>query len=71
MEKYGYGLSRREVLNSVVDFLKTNTIKNSFENGIPSEDWLLGIAKRNYSSIKKPQIVEYSRKEVCVPFFYI
>lgn len=68
MEKYGYGLSRREVLDLVGDFLKTNKIKNSFKNGIPGEDWWLGFAKINNLSIKKPQIVEYSRKKVCDPF---
>ncbi|XP_029348308.1 jerky protein-like [Acyrthosiphon pisum] len=68
MEKYGYGLSRREVLDLVGDFLKTNKIKNSFSKGIPGEDWWLGFARRNNLSIKKPQIVEYSRKKVCDPF---
>lgn len=33
MEKYGYGLSRRKVLNSVGDFLNTNKIKNLFNKG--------------------------------------
>lgn len=51
MEKYGYGLSRREVLNLVGEFLKTNKIKNSFKYGIPGEDWWLGFAKRNNLSI--------------------
>lgn len=68
MEKYGYGLSRREVLNLVGDYLKVNKIKNSFKNGIPGEDWWLGFAKRHNLSIKKPQIVEYSRKRACDPF---
>lgn len=33
MEKYGYGLSRKEVLNLVGDYLKSNKINNPFNNG--------------------------------------
>lgn len=68
MERYGYGLSRREVLNLVEHYLKSNKITNNFKNGIPGEDWWLRFAKRQNLSIKKPQIVEYSRKKACDQF---
>lgn len=39
MEKYGYGLSRYEVLQHVGKYVNTNNLKTSFKNGVPGEDW--------------------------------
>jgi len=44
MEKFGYGLSRKEVLTLVGDYLNTNNILNPFN---PKEDWWLGFAFRH------------------------
>lgn len=68
MEKYGFGLSRKEVIQLVGDFVKTNNIKTSFKNNIPGSDWFAGFAKRHNLTIKKPQPVEYARKKMCDPF---
>lgn len=62
MERYGYGLSRKEVLSLVGDYLKSNTINNFFNNGIPGEDCWLEFYKRQNLSIKIRQMVKYSRK---------
>lgn len=68
MDKYGYGLSRKEVLTLVGDYLNINKIANPFKNGFPKEDWWLGFSSRNKLSLKKPEIVEYARKKACDPF---
>jgi hypothetical protein len=39
MEKWGFGLSRREVIEAVKIFVETNNIKTPFKNNIPGEDW--------------------------------
>lgn len=39
MEKYGFGLSRTEIMELVGDYVTKNMIKNPFKNGIPGEDW--------------------------------
>jgi deoxyhypusine synthase len=41
MEKWGFGLSRREVIEAVKIFAETNNMKSPFKNNIPGEDWFL------------------------------
>lgn len=57
MEKWGFGLSRKEVLQTVADYVKENNIKTQFK------DWFLNFKRRHNLSIKKPQSVEYGRKK--------
>jgi len=68
MEKFGYGLSRKEVLTLVGDYLNTNNMLNPFNNGYPKEDWWFGFSFRHKLSLKKTEIVEYARKKACDPF---
>ncbi|XP_068083401.1 uncharacterized protein [Anabrus simplex] len=68
MEKWGFGLSRKEVINIVADYVAKNGLITPFKNGIPGEDWFLGFKKRHNLSVKKPQSVEYSRKKMTDPF---
>lgn len=68
MEKYGFGLSRKEVLQMVGDFINQNELTTPFKNGIPGKDWFLAFKKRHGLSIKKPQAVEYARKRAADPF---
>ncbi|KAI4455723.1 hypothetical protein MML48_9g00008282 [Holotrichia oblita] len=42
MEKYGYGLSRKNTLTLVGDYIRENRIPTPFRNGVPGEDWWLG-----------------------------
>ncbi|XP_074026299.1 uncharacterized protein [Leptinotarsa decemlineata] len=64
MEKWGYGLSRKEVLEIVGNFVKTNHIETNFKDGVPGEDCFLGFKRRHRLSMKVPQNVEYGRKKV-------
>lgn len=68
MEKHGFGLSKKEVLDLVGQYVNLNNIKTPFRHGVPGTDWFLGFAKRHRLSIKKPQGVEYARKKICDPF---
>lgn len=68
MEKYGFGLTRQELLETVSQYVLANLIQNPFKNGVPGEDWFLSFKKRHNLSIKKPQPVEYARKLACSPY---
>lgn len=68
MEKWGWGLTRRDVFNIVEQYVTTNNLKTPFRQGRPGEDWYLGFSKRHNLSIKKPQSVEYARKKCLDPF---
>lgn len=53
LEKWGFGLSRNEVMDCVQEYVTQNNIKNSFKDNRPGEDWFLGFKRRNRLSIKK------------------
>lgn len=68
MEKWGWGLSRRDVLTVVQEYINKNGLRTSFKNGRPGEDWFLAFRRRHKLSIKKPQSVEFARKRCMDPF---
>uniref|UniRef100_A0A2A4K184 HTH psq-type domain-containing protein n=1 Tax=Heliothis virescens TaxID=7102 RepID=A0A2A4K184_HELVI len=68
LEKWGWGLSRAELLDVTQEFIKRNDIKTPFKNGRPGPDWFINFRKRHNLSIKKPQPVEYLRKKMTDPF---
>lgn len=67
MEKYGFGLTRKELMETVGLYVTVKGVDNPFKNGIPGEDWFLSFKKRHNISVKKPQPVEYARKAACRP----
>lgn len=68
MEKWGFGLSRAEVLEKVGEYVRLNKQKTRFKDGKPGEDWFIGFKSRHRLSIKKPQSVEVARKNSMDPF---
>ncbi|XP_031329207.1 uncharacterized protein LOC116160201 [Photinus pyralis] len=68
LEKWGFGLSKKEVLEQVAFFVKECKLKTPFKDGIPGDDWFAGFKKRHNLSIKVPQSVEYARKKATDPF---
>lgn len=62
MSKWGFGLSRNEVLDIVQEYVKRNNIKTPFKNQRPGEDWWLGFKSRHNLSIKKPEPLEHARR---------
>lgn len=67
LEKYGFGLTRKKLMETVGLYVATKDVKNPFKNGVPGEDWFLSFKKRHNLSVKKPQPVEYARKTACRP----
>lgn len=67
LEKYGFGLSRKEMLLLVGQFVKKNGLITPFKDGVPGEDWFLGFKKRHNLSLKKAQGVEIARRGGCNP----
>ncbi|KAJ8931870.1 hypothetical protein NQ314_015136 [Rhamnusium bicolor] len=68
MERWGFGISRKEILHIVVDFTTKNKMKTPFTNNIPGNDWFYNFKNRHRLSIKKPQTVEFSRRKMTGPF---
>lgn len=68
MEKWGFGLTRKEIIQIVADYVRLNNIKTQFKNGTPGEDWFLNFKCRHNLSIKTPQSVEFARKKNVDPF---
>ncbi|XP_026728980.1 uncharacterized protein LOC113498807 [Trichoplusia ni] len=68
LEKWGFGLSRVEIINLVEEFIKLNEIATPFRNGRPGSDWLYNFRKRHGLSIKKPQPIEHVRRQMTDPF---
>lgn len=59
LEKWGWGLSREEVLEITEEFINKNKLKTLFVDRKPGADWFISFRKRHNLSIKKPQPVEY------------
>lgn len=68
MEKWGFGLSRKETLELVANYVTKNNLITPFPNNEPGPDWFLNFKKRHRLSIKKAQPVEHSRKKMTDPF---
>lgn len=68
LEKWGFGLTRKEIVQLVADYVRINNIKTQFKNGIPGKHWFLNFKRRHNLSIKIPQSVEFARKKNIDPF---
>lgn len=68
MEKNGLGMTRKDVMNLVGEYVKQNKIQTPFKDGIPQSDWFSAFSKRNNLSLKKPQSVEIARRLSIDPF---
>ncbi|XP_022827114.1 uncharacterized protein LOC111356860 [Spodoptera litura] len=68
MEKWGFGLSRSEILEIVAEYVRVNNIQTPFKNNTPGPDWFINFRKRHGLSIKKAQPVEYVRRKMTDPF---
>lgn len=71
LAKWGWGLTRKEILQLVQEYVNKNNIKTPFKNGRPGKDWFIGFRKRHHLSIKKPQSLEFARKKASADPFII
>lgn len=67
LEKWGFGMSRDEVLDMVQTFVVLNDIKTRLK-GRQGAEWFLNFTKRHNLSVKKPQGNEYVRMNQVNPF---
>lgn len=47
LEKWGFGLSRAEVLDIVQSFVERNEIKTRFKDNRPGDEWFVAFRKRH------------------------
>ncbi|XP_047026859.1 uncharacterized protein LOC124635108 [Helicoverpa zea] len=71
LAKWGFGLSRKEIIELVGQYVNVNKIETPFKRGIPGEDWFLNFKKRHNLSIRKPEPLEYARKKAATDPFII
>ena len=57
MAKWGFPLSRDEVLSAVQEYVEINGIKTPFKNGKPGHDWFKAFRARNNLTLKKPHLL--------------
>ncbi|KAK9736193.1 hypothetical protein QE152_g12696 [Popillia japonica] len=62
MERLGFDLSRREILQAVAALIIANQIKTPFKDHVPGPDWFIHFRKGHGLSIKTPQF-EYAHKK--------
>lgn len=68
MEKWGFGLSKKEVLETIGLYVRENSIDTPFKNGVPGDDFFIRFRKTHNLSLRKPQAVEAARKKSIDPF---
>ncbi|KAJ8946650.1 hypothetical protein NQ314_008822 [Rhamnusium bicolor] len=68
MERWGFGIFRKEILHIVAYFTTKNKMNTPCTNNIPRNEWFYNFKNRHRLSIKKPQAVEFSRRKMTDPF---
>lgn len=63
MTKWGFGLTRADVLRCVGEYVKGNGILTRFKDGVPGEDWFLRFKKKYHLSLKRPEILDCKRAQ--------
>jgi hypothetical protein len=62
MEKRGFDLSKKEVLETIDRYVKENKIPIPFRGGVPGYDFFIRFKGTHKLGLKKPQSVETCRK---------
>lgn len=72
LAQWGFGLTSEEVLDVVQEHISKNGLKTpQFIGGRPGYDWLKNFMKRHGMSLKKPELLEVSRRNVTSDPFII
>lgn len=61
LNKWGFGLSKSEVLDLIQEYVTRNEIQTRFKNNRPGDDWWIGFKNRYGLSLRKPERMESSR----------
>ena len=66
--EWGFGLSKKEVINVVSEYIKAQKKPNPFKDGIPGDTWWLGFLKRHPQLVlRKPQQLQMARARNATP----
>lgn len=69
LNKWGFGLSKNEVLDVIQEFVRCNKLTTPFKDNRPGGDWFRSFSKRHKLSLKKPERLESSRsRQAADPF---
>lgn len=68
MERWGFGLSKPEIVSAIGQHVKTTGLVTPFKDSVPGDDFFVNFKRRNELSQKKPQAVEVARKQCVDPF---
>lgn len=71
LARWGFGLTRKEIMELVGQYVNTNNLSTPFKDGVPGEDWFLNFKRRHHLSIRKPESLEYARKKATTDPFVI
>lgn len=71
MSKWGFGLNKGEIQDLIQSYVQENNIQTPFKNGRPGNDWYLRFQKRHNLTIKKPEALEKTRREITSDPFII
>lgn len=64
MSKWGFGLTKEETKDLIQTYVRENGISTPFTFDRPGDDWYLGFQKRFNLTIKKPEPLEKTRREI-------
>ncbi|KAF2880861.1 hypothetical protein ILUMI_25316 [Ignelater luminosus] len=68
MEKWRFGLSKKEILLAIGQYVKENGLQTLFKNLVPGDDYFVSFKRWHGLSQKKPQAVEVARNRNVDPF---
>jgi helix-turn-helix, Psq domain len=71
MAKWGFALSKAEILSVVANFVSSNDLCTPFKSGQPGTEWFLAFCSRNKLSVKKMEQLESSRRKATSDPFII
>jgi hypothetical protein len=63
MEKWGFGLSKEEILETISRYVNENKITATFRGGVPGDDFSMRFKRTHRLSLKKPQKLQTCRKK--------
>jgi hypothetical protein len=58
MVALGFGLSKKEVLEMIGQYVNKNKIPTPFRGGVPGDDFFICFKRTHKLSLKKPQSIE-------------
>lgn len=67
MAKWGFGLTRNEVLNTIQAYVQQNQIQTPFTDDRPGEFWFSRFVKKHHLSLRMPELKQSVRFEMFTP----